>query len=137
VGKIGNGESNYKEVAKSKKKTAATICRLLKDFDFDLDKGSQPSSSQVLGKFAPDKFLPVWDFREDCARGAEAEGHSSQIAEMMTRHSGEIKALRITGQVEEAEAVAEAMISIGMNLRSSNSSAVKPTRNGINKKNLG
>ncbi|MBD0340584.1 MAG: bifunctional DNA primase/helicase, partial [Microcoleus sp. Co-bin12] len=109
VGKIGNGESNYKDVAKSTEKDVRYNLQLLKDFEFDLDKGHNPVVLKFWAKFAARINSSVWDFRETVREGLEAEGHIiTDCGDDDRDTSGEIKALRIIGQVEEAEAVAEA-----------------------------
>jgi hypothetical protein len=110
VGKIGNGESNYKDVAKSTEKDVRYNLQLLKDFEFDLDKGHNPVVLKYWAKFAARINSSVWDFRETVREGLEAEGHIiTDCGDDDRDTSGEIKALRIIGQVEEAEAVAQAL----------------------------
>jgi hypothetical protein len=110
VGKIGNGESNYKDVAKSTEKDVRYNLQLLKDFEFDLDKGHNPVVLKFWAKFAARINSSVWDFRETVREGLEAEGHIiTDCGDDDRDTSGEIKALRIIGQVEEAEAVAQAI----------------------------
>jgi hypothetical protein len=110
VGKIGNGESNYKEVAKSTEKDVRYNLHLLKDFDFDLDKAYNPTVLKYWAKFAARINASIWDFRETVREGLVAEGHILKDCGDDDRDtSGEIKALRIIGQVEEALAVAEAI----------------------------
>ncbi|MEG3959628.1 plasmid replication protein, CyRepA1 family [Microcoleus sp. herbarium2] len=109
VSKIGNGESNYKEVAKSTEKDCRYNLHLLKEFDFDLDKAYNPTVLKYWAKFAARINSSIWDFRETVREGLVAEGHILQDCGDDDRDSaGEIKALRIIGQVEEAVAVAEA-----------------------------
>ena len=109
VSKIGNGESNYKEVAKSTEKDCRYNLQLLKDFDFDLDKAYNPTVLKYWAKFAARINSSVWDFRETVREGLVAEGHILQDCGDDDRDSmGELKALRIVGQVEEAIAVASA-----------------------------
>jgi hypothetical protein len=109
VSKVGNGESNYKEVAKSKEKDCRYNLQLLKDFDFDLDKAHNPVVLKYWAKFAARINSSVWDFRETVREGLEAEGHIlTDCGDDDRDTSGEIKALRILNQVEEAVAVAEA-----------------------------
>jgi len=109
VGKIGNGESNYKEVAKSKEKDCRYNLQLLKDFDFDLDKAHNPVVLKFWAKYAARVNSSIWDFRETVREGLEAEGHIiTDCGDDDRDTAGEIKTLRITGQVEEAIAVAEA-----------------------------
>ena len=109
VSKIGNGESNYKEVVKSKEKDCRYNLQLLKDFDFDLDKAYNPVVLKYWAKFAARINSSVWDFRETVREGLEAEGHIiTDCGDDDRDTAGEIKTLRITGQVEEAIAVAEA-----------------------------
>jgi hypothetical protein len=110
VGKIGNGESNYKEVAKSKEKDCRYNLQLLKDFDFDLDKAYNPVVLKYWAKFAARINSSIWDFRETVREGLEAEGHIiTDCGDDDRDTAGEIKILRITSQVEEAIAVAEAL----------------------------
>ncbi|MBD0312180.1 MAG: DUF3854 domain-containing protein, partial [Microcoleus sp. T3-bin5] len=109
VGKIGNGESNYKEVAKSTEKEVRYNLHLLRDFDFDLEKAYNPTVLKYWAKFAARINASIWDFRETVREGLLAEGHILFDCGNDDRDtSGEIKALRIIGQVEEALAVAEA-----------------------------
>jgi hypothetical protein len=109
VGKIGNGESNYKEVAKSKEKDCRYNLQLLKDFDFDLDKAHNPVVLKFWAKYAARVNSSVWDFRETVREGLEAEGHIlTDCGDDDSDTRGEIKTLRILNQVEEAVAVAEA-----------------------------
>ena len=109
VGKIGNGESNYKEVAKSTEKDVRYNLHLLRDFDFDLDKAYNPTVLKYWAKFAARINSSIWDFRETVREGLVAEGHILfDCGDDDSDTSGEIKALRIVGQVEEALAVAEA-----------------------------
>ena len=109
VGKIGNGESNYKEVAKSKEKDCRYNLQLLRDFDFDLDKAHNPVVLRYWAKYAARINSSIWDFRETVREGLVAEGHVIQDCGHDDRDtSGEIKGLRILNQVEEAVAVAEA-----------------------------
>jgi hypothetical protein len=109
VSKIGNGESNYKEVVKSKEKDCRYNLQLLKDFDFDLDKAYNPVVLKYWAKFAARINSSVWDFRETVREGLEAEGHIiTDCGDDDRDTAGEIKTLRITSQVEEAVAVAEA-----------------------------
>jgi hypothetical protein len=109
VSKIGNGESNYKEVAKSKEKDCRYNLQLLKDFDFDLDKAYNPVVLKYWAKFAARINSSIWDFRETVREGLEAEGHIiTDCGDDDRDTAGEIKTLRITSQVEEAIAVAEA-----------------------------
>jgi hypothetical protein len=109
VGKIGNGESNYKEVAKSKEKDCRYNLQLLRDIDFDLDKAHNPVVLKFWAKYAARVNSSVWDFRETVREGLEAEGHVlTDCPDDDSDTRGEIKALRILNQVEEAVAVAEA-----------------------------
>jgi len=109
VSKIGNGESNYKEVAKSKEKDCRINLQLLRDIDFDLDKAHNPVVLRYWAKFAARINSSIWDFRETVREGLEAEGHIiTDCGDDDRDTAGEIKTLRITGQVEEAIAVAEA-----------------------------
>jgi len=109
VGKIGNGESNYKEVAKSKEKDCRYNLQLLRDIDFDLDKAHNPVVLRYWAKYAARINSSIWDFRETVREGLEAEGHIITDCPDDDRDtSGEINALRILNQVEEAVAVAEA-----------------------------
>jgi hypothetical protein len=109
VGKIGNGESNYKEVAKSKEKDCRYNLQLLRDIDFDLDKAHNPVVLRYWAKYAARINSSIWDFRETVREGLEAEGHILTDCPDDDRDtSGEINALRILNQVEEAVAVAEA-----------------------------
>jgi hypothetical protein len=110
VGKIGNGESNYKDVAKSTEKDVRYNLQLLKDFEFDIDKGHNPIALKYWAKFAARINSSFWDFRETVREGLEAEGHIiTDCGDDDRDTAGEIKTLRITSQVEEAEAVAEAI----------------------------
>jgi hypothetical protein len=109
VSKVGNGESNYKEVAKSREKDCRYNLQLLRDFDFDLDKAYNPTVLKYWAKFAARINSSVWDFRETVREGLVAEGHILQDCGDDDRDiTGELKALRIAGQVEEAIAVASA-----------------------------
>ena len=109
VGKIGNGESNYKEVAKSKEKDCRYNLQLLRDIDFDLDKAHNPVILRYWAKYAARVNSSVWDFRETVREGLEAEGHIlTDCPDDDSDTRGEIKTLRILNQVEEAVAVAEA-----------------------------
>src|SRR4028118_2112735 len=109
AGKIGNGESNYKEVAKSKEKDCRCNLQQLRDFDLDLDKAHDPVVLRFWAKYAARVNSSIWDFRETVREGLEAEGHVLTDCPDDDRDTrGEIKTLRITGQVEEAIAVAEA-----------------------------
>jgi hypothetical protein len=109
VGKIGNGEANYKEVAKSKEKDCRYNLQLLRDIDFDLDKAHNPVVLRYWAKYAARVNSSIWDFRETVREGLEAEGHVlTDCGDDDRDTSGEIKALRILNQVEEAVAVAEA-----------------------------
>jgi hypothetical protein len=109
VGKIGNGESNYKEVAKSKEKDCRYNLQLLRDIDFDLDKAHNPVVLRYWAKYAARVNSSIWDFRETVREGLEAEGHVlTDCPDDDSDTRGEIKALRILNQVEEAVAVAEA-----------------------------
>jgi len=110
VGKIGNGESNYKEVAKSKEKDCRYNLQLLRDIDFDLDKAHNPVVLKFWAKYAARVNSSIWDFRETVREGLEAEGHVlTDCPDDDSDTRGEIKALRILNQVEEAVAVAEAL----------------------------
>src|SRR4028118_1933117 len=110
VGKIGNGESNYKEVAKSKEKDCRYNLQLLRDIDFDLDKAHNPVVLKFWAKYAARINSSIWDFRETVREGLVAEGHILQDCGDDDRDTaGEINALRILNQVEEAVAVAEAI----------------------------
>jgi hypothetical protein len=110
VGKIGNGESNYKEVAKSKEKDCRYNLQLLRDIDFDLDKAHNPVVLKFWAKYAARINSSIWDFRETVREGLEAEGHVlTDCGDDDSDTRGEIKALRILSQVEEAVAVAEAL----------------------------
>ena len=109
VGKIGNGESNHKEVAKSKEKDCRYNLQLLRDIDFDLDKAHNPVVLRYWAKYAARINSSIWDFREAVREGLEAEGHILTDCPDDDRDTaGEINALRILNQVEEAVAVAEA-----------------------------
>ncbi|MEG4918614.1 plasmid replication protein, CyRepA1 family [Microcoleus sp. B7-D4] len=109
VGKIGNGESNYKAVATSKEKDCRYNLALLKDFDFDLDKAYNPVVLRFWGKYAARINSSIWDFREAVRDGLVAEGHVlTNCGDDDRGTAGEIKALRVISQVEEAVAVAEA-----------------------------
>jgi hypothetical protein len=84
--------------------------QLLKDFEFDLDKGHNPIALKYWAKFAARINSSFWDFRETVREGLEAEGHIiTDCGDDDRDTSGEIKALRTIGQVEEAEAVAQAL----------------------------
>jgi len=110
VGKIGNGEANYKEVAKSKEKDCRYNLQLLRDFDFDLDKAHNPVVLRYWAKYAARINSSIWDFRETVREGLVAEGHVLTDCGHDDRDTaGEINALRILNQVEEAVAVAEAI----------------------------
>jgi hypothetical protein len=109
VSKVGNGESNYKEVAKSTEKEVRYNLHLLKDFDFDLDKAYNPTVLKYWAKFAARINSSIWDFRETVRFGLVAEGHILQDCGDDDRDSArEIKTLRIVGQVEEAISVSNA-----------------------------
>jgi hypothetical protein len=109
VSKVGNGESNYKEVAKSKEKDCRYNLQQLRDFDLDLDKAHDPVVLRYWAKYAARVNSSVWDFRETVREGLEAEGHVLiDCGDDDPDTSGEIKALKILNQVEEAVAVAEA-----------------------------
>jgi hypothetical protein len=109
VGKIGNGESNYKEVAKSKEKDCRYNLQQLRDFDLDLDKAHNPVVLKFWAKYAARINSSIWDFRETVREGLEAEGHDiTDCGEDDGDTSGEIKALRNLNQFEEALAVAQA-----------------------------
>ncbi|MEG4246564.1 DUF3854 domain-containing protein [Microcoleus sp. MON2_D6] len=109
VGKIGNGESNYKAVATSKEKDCRSNLALLRDFDFDLDKAYNPVVLRFWAKYAARINSSIWDFREAVRDGLVAEGHVlTNCGDDDRDTAGEIKALRILSQVEEAVAVAEA-----------------------------
>jgi len=109
VGKIGNGESNYKEVAKSTEKDCRYNLQLLRDIDFDLDKAHNPVVLRYWAKYAARINSSIWDFRDTVREGLEAEGHIITDCPDDDRDTaGEINALRILNQVEEAVAVAEA-----------------------------
>jgi hypothetical protein len=109
VGKIGNGEANYKEVAKSKEKGCRYNLQQLRDFDLDLDKAHNPTVLRFWAKYGARINSSIWDFRETVREGLEAEGHILTDCPDDDRDtSGEINALRILNQVEEAVAVAEA-----------------------------
>jgi hypothetical protein len=109
VGKIGNGEANYKEVAKSKEKDCRYNLQQLRDFDLDLDKAHNPTVLRFWAKYAARINSSIWDFRETVREGLEAEGHILTDCPDDDRDTaGEINALRILNQVEEAVAVAEA-----------------------------
>jgi hypothetical protein len=109
VSKVGNGESNYKEVAKSREKDCRYNLQLLQNFDFDLDKAYNPTVLKYWAKFAARINSSVWDFRETVREGLVAEGHILQDCGDDDRDiTGELKALRIAGQVSEAIAVASA-----------------------------
>jgi len=110
VSKIGNGESNYKEVAKSKEKDCRYNLQLLRDIDFDLDKAHNPVVLRYWAKYAARINSSIWDFRETVREGLEAEGYIiTDCGDDDRDTAGEIKTLRITSQVEEAVAVAEAL----------------------------
>jgi hypothetical protein len=109
VGKIGNGEANYKEVAKSKEKDCRYNLQQLRDFDLDLDKAHNPTVLRFWAKYAARINSSIWDFRETVREGLEAEGHIiTDCGDDDRDTAGEIKTLRILNQVEEAVAVAEA-----------------------------
>jgi hypothetical protein len=109
VGKIGNGESNYKAVATSKEKDCRYNLALLKDFEFDLDKAYNPVVLRFWAKYAARINSSIWDFREAVREGLEAEGHIlTDCGDDDRETSEEIKTIRILSQVEEAVAVAEA-----------------------------
>jgi len=110
VGKIGNGEANYKEVAKSKEKDCRYNLQQLRDFDLDLDKAHNPTVLRFWAKYAARINSSIWDFRETVREGLEAEGHVlTDCGDDDSDTRGEINALRILNQVEEAVAVAEAI----------------------------
>jgi len=110
VSKVGNGESNYKEVAKSKEKDCRYNLQLLRDIDFDLDKAHNPVVLKFWAKYAARINSSIWDFRETVREGLEAEGHVlTDCGDDDSDTRGEINALRILNQVEEAVAVAEAI----------------------------
>jgi hypothetical protein len=109
VGKVGNGESNYKAVATSKEKDCRYNLALLKDFEFDLDKAYNPTVLKFWAKYAARINSSIWDFREAVREGLVAEGHVlTDCGDDDRDTAGEIKALRILSQVEEAVAVAQA-----------------------------
>jgi hypothetical protein len=109
VGKIGNGEANYKEVAKSKEKDCRYNLQLLRNIDFDLDKAHNPVVLRYWAKYAARINSSIWDFREAVREGLIAEGHVlTDCPDDDGDTAGEINALRILNQVEEAVAVAEA-----------------------------
>jgi hypothetical protein len=109
VGKIGNGEANYKEVAKSKEKDCRYNLQQLRDFDLDLDKAHNPTVLRFWAKYAARINSSIWDFRETVRFGLVAEGHIiTDCGDDDRDTAGEINALRILNQVEEAVAVAEA-----------------------------
>ncbi|MEG4287282.1 DUF3854 domain-containing protein, partial [Microcoleus sp. A006_D1] len=109
VGKIGNGEANYKEVAKSKEKDCRYNLQLLRDIDFDLDKAHNPVVLKFWAKYAARINSSIWDFRETVREGLEAEGHNiTECGDDDGETAGQIKELRNLNQFEEAEAVAQA-----------------------------
>ncbi|MEG4397190.1 plasmid replication protein, CyRepA1 family [Microcoleus sp. BROC3] len=109
VGKVGNGESNYKAVATSKEKDCRYNLALLKDFDFDLDKAYNPVVLKFWAKYAARINSSIWNFREAVRDGLVAEGHAlTDCGDDDRDTAGEIKTIRIISQVEEAVAVAEA-----------------------------
>ncbi|MEG4521135.1 MULTISPECIES: plasmid replication protein, CyRepA1 family [unclassified Microcoleus] len=109
VGKVGNGESNYKAVATSKEKDCRYNLALLKDFEFDLDKAYNPVVLKSWAQYAARINSSIWEFREAVRDGLEAEGHNiTNCGDDDRDTAGEIKSLRILSQVEEAVAVAEA-----------------------------
>ncbi|MEG4582979.1 DUF3854 domain-containing protein [Microcoleus sp. MON1_C5] len=109
VGKIGNGESNYKAVVASKEKDCRYNLQLLRDFEFDLDKAYNPVVLRFWAKYAARINSSIWDFREAVRDGLIAEGHIlTDCGDDDRETAGEIKNIRILSQVEEAVAVAEA-----------------------------
>ena len=109
LGKIGNGESNYKAVAKSKDKDCRYNLQLLKDFEFDLDKAYNPVVLKFWAKYAARINSSIWDFRESVFEGLEGEGHDLLCTSQDDRKTtGEINELKIINQVEEAVLVTEA-----------------------------
>jgi hypothetical protein len=109
VGKIGNGESNYKAVVASKEKDCRYNLQLLRDFEFDLDKAYNPVVLRFWAKYAARINSSIWDFREAVRDGLIAEGHVlTNCGDDDRDTAGEIKTIRILSQIEEAVAVAEA-----------------------------
>jgi hypothetical protein len=109
VASIGNGSANYREVADSKTKDVRYNLHLLKDFDFDIDSASDPVALRFWAKYAARVNTSAWDFRDSVREGLQAEGHILQsCSDDDAGTTNAIKKLKITSQVEEAVAVANA-----------------------------
>jgi hypothetical protein len=109
VASIGNGSANYREVANSKTKDVRYNLHLLKELDFDIDSASDPVALRFWAKYAARVNTSAWDFRDSVREGLLAEGHVIRSCSDDDAATGnEIKKLKITNQVEEAVAVANA-----------------------------
>jgi len=109
VASIGNGSANYREVAASKTKDVRYNIHLLKDFDFDIDQATDSVALRFWAKYAARVNTSAWDFRESVREGLLAEGHILQsCSDDDADTTNAIKKLKITSQVEEAIAVANA-----------------------------
>ncbi len=75
LGKIGNGSSYYRELATSTTKAVRYNMMLLREVDFDVDRGSDPVTLRTWAKMAARVNLSLNHYRREMYGGLEREGH--------------------------------------------------------------
>lgn len=115
VGKIGNGEDYYKQLADNRTDDVRLNSRLLQEADFDIDKAHDAIALRTWAKMGARINLNVRDYREAIKQGLIAEGHSvtstslgETSEEAAAAVGAEMKAIRDESVDKEAQAVAAA-----------------------------
>ena len=75
LGKIGNGSSYYRELARSTTKGIWYNMMLLREIDFDVDRGTDPVTLRTWSKMAARVNLSLNRYRMGMYGGLEREGH--------------------------------------------------------------
>ena len=79
LGKIGNGSCYYRELATSTTKAVRYNMMLLREVDFDVDRGSDPVTLRTWSKMAARVNLSLNHYRREMYGGLEREGHRITI----------------------------------------------------------
>jgi hypothetical protein len=75
LGKIGNGSSYYRELVRSTTKAVRYNMMLLREVDFDVDRGTDPVTLRTWSKMAARVNLSLNRYRMEMYGGLEREGH--------------------------------------------------------------
>ena len=75
LGRIGNGSCYYRELANSTTKVVRYNMMLLREVDFDVDRGSDPVTLRTWSKMAARVNLSLNHYRREMYGGLERDGH--------------------------------------------------------------